>query len=296
MKQTEITETRDLLDNKGHITKEGWSKKPFWQYDRKAVKASWLRIKEWDYYYVISPLSRGKITGNTEYISFSDKKIEITFEITGNKRIISFKVPELEMEGQLELTQLPDMDSMNIATSWAENRKQFYYNRKINCMPVSGTVKKGRESYTFNPEKDFAGLDWGRGYWPYKNRWFWSSCSCLIDGESFGFNLGYGFSDRNPASENMLFYKNKAHKLKEIQFHFDESDYVKPWRITSSDKRLELEFEPLFDRASSVNLLLIRSVQHQVFGKFKGTAVLDDGSKLVLDNLTGFAEDVLNYW
>jgi hypothetical protein len=52
--QIEIKEQMPLHDEKGFITKEGWARKPYWQYDRKKIKASRFRIKEWDYYLAIS--------------------------------------------------------------------------------------------------------------------------------------------------------------------------------------------------------------------------------------------------
>ena len=57
-----------------------------------------------------------------------------------------------------------------------------------------------------------------------------------------------------------------------------------------------MDFEPAMDRSSETNLAVIRSVQHQVFGYFTGTAVLDDGRKIEVDRFPGFAEDVLNLW
>jgi len=188
------------------------------------------------------------------------------------------------------------IESMVIATSWKENRKAFYYNRKINCMPASGGFTIGTKKYTFEPEKDFGVLDWGRGNWTYKNRWYWGSASGLVDAVPFGWNIGYGFSDRTPASENVIFYNGKAHKIEEVTFHIDTSDYMKPWKFTSSDGRFEMAFEPVVDRASAVNLLLLKSMQHQVFGYFTGKAVLDDGKVISIENFLGFAEDVLNWY
>ena len=34
-----------------------------------------------------------------------------------------------------------------------------------------------------------------------------------MDGVPFGWNIGYGFGDNSVATENMLFYEGKAHKL-----------------------------------------------------------------------------------
>ncbi len=52
--QIEIKETIPLHDEKGFLTREGWSRRPYWQYDRKKIKSSKFRIKEWDYYAAIS--------------------------------------------------------------------------------------------------------------------------------------------------------------------------------------------------------------------------------------------------
>ena len=349
--QTEITSPRPLLDRSGRITEEGWARYPHWTYDRKSVSAPWFRIKEWDYYYILSEdlkrgitmtvsdlgyaglmalcwldfenstavqvdtialLPGGKITAGESGIpmtpdsgitAFEDSKLSLRFDVRDGVRKLTFSAPGLEtargergLEGEIVLGQEPDLESMNIATSWEENRKRFYYNRKINCMPASGTVRLGGQEYVFRSDRDSGTIDWGRGAWPYRNRWYWGSASGYLKGEPFGFNLGYGFSDRTPASENMLFYRGKAHKLEEISFHFNPSDYMKPWRVSSSDGRLELDFQPLLDRSSEVNLMLIRSAQHQVFGRFSGRVVLDDGTELMLDNFLGFAEDVLNNW
>ena len=176
------------------------------------------------------------------------------------------------------------------------------------------------DEYRFSPDTSFGVLDWGRGRWTYRNRWYWASASGLVDGVPFGFNLGYGFTDRSPASENMLFYggesvqgqrheqsqkggmeqrrgagrddgwtgvedrgngrshsSSRAHKLEDVSFEFDANDYLKPWKVHSSDGRLEMLFEPTVNRAGRFNLLLIESDQNQVFGYYSGRAVLNDG-------------------
>jgi hypothetical protein len=71
---------------------------------------------------------------------------------------------------------------------------------------------------------------------------------------------------------------------------------MKIWKFTSNDDRLQLDFTPLVDRNSALNLGIIKSIQHQVFGYFSGKVALDDGSVLQLNNFLGFAEDVLNHY
>ena len=52
MKQTEILAPGPLLDSEGQLRRPGYSKTYVQTYDRKAIRVSPLRIKEWDYYLV----------------------------------------------------------------------------------------------------------------------------------------------------------------------------------------------------------------------------------------------------
>ena len=143
-------------------------------------------------------------------------------------------------------------------------------------------------------------LDWGRGVWTYHNTWYWGSASGLVDGADFGFNIGYGFGDTSAATENMLFYQGKAHKLSQVDFGIPlrngKECFLRTWTMTSDDGRFEMEFQPVIDRASCTDVKLIKSDQHQVFGRFTGTAVLDDGTAIQVKDLMGFAEKVENKW
>ncbi|NKU17606.1 DUF2804 family protein, partial [Rhodococcus hoagii] len=111
------------------------------------------------------------------------------------------------------------------------------------------------------------------------------------------FNIGYGFGDTSAASENMVFVGGVAHKLDRVMFHLPEGTYdAAPWKFSSNDGRFEMVFEPILDRAAAVDFKVLRSIQHQVFGRFTGHVVLDDGSRMEVTDLLGFAEEVRNRW
>ena len=209
--------------------------------------------------------------------------------------------PEGSLYAKVTLTEEP-AESMVIATPF-DKPGHFYYNQKINCMRAEGSVVYGYagKTYEFDPAESFAVLDWGRGVWTYDNTWYWGSASGLCGGVPFGFNIGYGFGDTSAASENMLFYDGRAHKLSQVQFHIpgdgtDRIDYLSPWKFTSDDGRFEMDFLPTLDRASKTDFKILMSDQHQIFGRYSGTAVLDDGTKLEIRDLPGFAEKVRNKW
>ncbi|WP_374569704.1 DUF2804 domain-containing protein [Phenylobacterium sp.] len=200
------------------------------------------------------------------------------------------------LKGEIFLSDAP-RDRMVIATPFPNAPRAFYYNQKINCLRAEGEVVLGGETRRFSPDSAFAVLDWGRGVWTYDNTWYWGSASGLHDGRRFGFNIGHGFGDTSAASENMVFVDGIAHKLGEVTFHLPQGAHDSgPWRFTSDDGRFEMTFTPIVDRASATDLRIIRSIQHQVFGRFSGEVVLDDGQRLSIRDLVGFAEEVENRW
>jgi len=230
------------------------------------------------------------------------KKYIIEFTHKEDYRILDFKVENFDqgqpLIGRLILSNEPKETTV-IATPF-DQPKHFYFNQKINCMRAEGTVTMAGQSYVFPKDSSFAVLDWGRGVWSYKNTWYWGSASGLYDGVSFGFNIGYGFGNTSAATENMLIYNGKAHKLSQVTFNIPMKDgvedYMKPWTFTSDDGRFEMDFVPILDRHSKTSLLILSSDQHQVFGCFSGKAILDDGKVITIKDFMGFAEKVSNAW
>ena len=232
----------------------------------------------------------------------SGKGYRLSFAVGDGKRHLVAHMADFKdgkaIDIDVTLTKEPE-ESIVICTPF-EKEAHFYYNQKINCMRASGTVKLGEEVYTFDPAESFGVLDWGRGVWTYHNTWYWGSASGLADGVDIGFNIGYGFGDTSAASEKMVFYDGKAHKLSRVKFNIPmkggKEDYLSPWTFTSDDGRFEMDFVPVINRASCTDVKLIKSDQNQVFGRFTGTVVLDDGRRIAVKDLFGFAEKVENKW
>ena len=203
------------------------------------------------------------------------------------------------LDAYIELTDEPE-ESMVICTPF-DKPGHFYFNQKINCLRASGKVTVGEDEYMLDPADSFAVLDWGRGVWTYHNTWYWASASGLVDGVPFGFNLGYGFGNTSAATENMLFYSGKAHKLSRVRFKIPgrrrRRRYMEQWEFTSDDGRFEMRFDPVLDRSACTNAVgILKSDQHQVFGRFTGLALLDDGTEIFIKDFLGFAEEVENKW
>ena len=227
---------------------------------------------------------------------------ELKFENDGSKRILDAVVINYHKNKQFKCHfELKENNegSMVIATPF-DKPKHFYYNQKINCMIAEGYYEFGDERYEFKSDASRAVLDWGRGVWTYKNTWYWSSLSAVSNEKEVGFNLGYGFGDTSAASENMFFYDDKAYKLEDVVFNIPKGkngkdDFLNPWTFNSQNGDINLTFNPIIDRYSNTNVLIIQSNQHQVFGYFSGSVKVEN-KVIEFKNLLGFAEKVMNRW
>lgn len=180
-----------------------------------------------------------------------------------------------------------------------EEENCFYLNQKMNSMVASGVVKRnGITIKEFSKEDSFGVLDWGRGVWPHQVKWYWGNGTTrLPNGHLFGFEIGWGFGDMSNATENCLFYDGIAHKIEEVYLEKDPDDYMKPWRFFSNDGRFEMVMTPEFDRHTSSRVGNIAgNICHQVFGKWNGTATLDDGTVLEIKDMLAFCEESDNLW
>lgn len=245
-------------------------------------------------------------------VVFSSDRSQASYSRKNNKTYIKLKMKHFGGEDGNDLSALlefttPKTDKMVLVVPYADP-ELFYYNYKVNCMPVSGYVKIGERVIEFGEEEFIGTNDWGRGIWEPVNQWYWGSASGSINGKPFGFNIGHGFGDTSRATENMIFYDGVCSKIDEVTFRIDgdtigdltlilpDENYLRPWRFESSDGRLDLDFIPILDRQSGVQRAEYLSTQHQVFGYYTGNAVLDDGTVLHIDSLLGFAEKVGNDW
>jgi len=230
---------------------------------------------------------------------FKNEKANLSFSLRPTQRQLSFSWPGFNegrgIQAEITLACPAGNESMNIVIPIG--RKRFYYNRKINCMPASGLVKYGDTTEVLNPKNCAGSLDWGRGVWEYQSYWNWASTSGFLpDGRTVGLNLGCGFGDLSKAGENALILENRIHKLEQVKFDYVTGNYMKPWKFTDADSRLDLVFTPFKDRTAKTNLGVIFSEVHQMFGRYNGKAVTDDGKVIQIKDLIGFAEEHHARW
>lgn len=223
---------------------------------------------------------------------------DMSFTVTSDRRILSFEgsCGAGNIKADLEYSMMPGLQSLTMAVPFAQ-KGHFYLNQKVNCMPVNGSVRVGGLEVNFDSASAFGLLDWGRGVWPYRCSWYWGNGAArLPDGKIFGFELGWGFGKMDDFTENTLFYDGAANKIGVVSLTRDPADIMLPWHFTSDDGRLDMTMTPDYDNYTSSRVGLIGNVCHQVYGRWNGKAVLDDGTALDIHDMIAFCENSDNRW
>jgi hypothetical protein len=251
---------------------------------------------------LVIPLSKGIVLPrNSEQGDsfFENKHAKLRFQVVPTGRKLSVDWPSFHsgrgISAEILFHQAPEHESMNIVIPIGKQR--FYYNHKINCLPAEGSLKYGEKVETISPDNSLGSLDWGRGVWEYQSYWNWASASGFLPGgRTIGLNLGCGFGDLSAATENCLVLDGKVHKLEQVTFGYNSSDYMQPWKFTDSEGRLDLDFIPFKERLAKTNLGIIFSEVHQMFGRYSGTVQANDGEQIQFKDLIGFAEEHHARW
>lgn len=188
-------------------------------------------------------------------------------------------------------------DLLAVVVPWSQQR--FQYTVKDVGLPVTGVLRVDGVDLSV-PAGSWAVLDHGRGRWPYRVAWQWGvgvGSGVAEDGtvHEVALQLGGTWTRQGPTTENGLIVDGRLHKVHdELDWAFDRAAYTEPWRVCG--ERLDLAFVPAYDRVSRTQLGLVASSTHQCFGAWSGWVMIDDGARLDVDGLDGWAEDVAQRW
>lgn len=328
-----FTQPGPVLDEQGRPV-PGWGSAGLLEYDRRKIRAPFYRIKEWDWYQVSDDEKALQFTYG--HASYAGQVGVMLFDFAKGTPIFNRDVLLPLPFGSLQLGRSADEDGVleynkkgvwmrlaKKADQWSldyrcegfeaqavltrqnphalvinipfdESPTAFYYNHKINCLTAKARVVCQGQEYLFD-ENAWGLLDWGRGVWPFHNEWFWSNASGWLNGEVFGFNLGCGFGNTSQATENAVFYQGEIHKLGRVMIE-PGKPYTEPWKLYDQENRISLALHPVYDRTTQTKMLWVDNSCHQMFGTFSGYVKLDNGTRLDVNGITGFAEHAINNW
>jgi hypothetical protein len=113
-----------------------------------------------------------------------------------------------------------------------------------------------------------------------------------------GINLGAGWTDGSGATENGLLINGRLEKLSEdVIFDYDPQHFMEPWKLHSAfSNQVKLTFTPFYERVAKTDLVILRSVVHQMIGRFNGKINSLDGRQFIIEDAIGWAEEHQARW
>jgi len=233
----------------------------------------------------------GSMSGAVHY---RRKKMLLDFVPMESKaRIIKVDIPKFgrrSLRGELVLTEPPMADSLICNLPWWANGNAFRYSRRSPMFLVEGVIQLGTTEIVFSDGNAWGIFDWNRSIRPRIDISHWASACGGSNGQLIGFSVGNGLIDSSAGTENAFFVDGRLHKLDQVTFHIPPANWLSPWHFSSNDNRLEMTFTPHQERIDRRQMLFFSMSRRQIYGSFSGKVVLDDGSTLDFNHITGFAE------
>ncbi|MDM8084435.1 DUF2804 domain-containing protein [Cellulomonas cellasea] len=330
--EREITEAVSLCLPSGRLNPAaiGWSRRPLHHTELRG----WGRAKRWEYWGVMTPThvigltvasldyaaqhqvwvldrATGEEVDHVAVVPFARgavlpaslglgpasataRGLEITLTEGDSRTLLRARTERVTVD----LLSMPDVghESLGVVVPWSGRR--FQYTVKDVARPVTGTLVVDGVAHDVPDGASWAVLDHGRGRWPYSMRWNWGAGSGRVDGAVVGVQVGGRWTDGTGSTENALLLDGRLHKNSdELVWEYDRSDWLAPWRVHDAGReRVDLEFTPFHERASRMNLGVVAGETHQCFGTWAGWMTADDGERVRVDGVEGWAEEARNRW
>ncbi|MCM1043205.1 MAG: DUF2804 domain-containing protein [Corallococcus sp.] len=237
---------------------------------------------------------------NPHKLQYSNKGVTAVFDVTSSERKIYYRDDNADAEISVTLGNCSQQKDKTVIATPFDKPRRFYLNYKENCYSAQGEARFGNYRAHFGGQTEAFGLlDWGRGVWPFEHKWVWANGSTrLPDGKLFGFNLGWGFGNTQAATENMFFVDNKAYKLGNVLCTeiAKKPDGLKVLSYKDEEGLFDFTFEQTFNNRTETKVLFVNNQCNQIFGKWSGSVVIPDGTRLQVQPFTAFCEWAHNHW
>lgn len=189
----------------------------------------------------------------------------------------------------------PGHESLNVVIPWSDRR--FQYTSKHQARPAHGTLRVGDVVHEIDDA--WGVLDVGRGRWPYATRWNWGGGGGrATDGTTVvGLQVGARWTEGTGFTENGVIVDGRLTKIgDELEWAYDWDHPQRPWRVRHPDGSLDVTLTPRHDRHTKVQAGVVATEVHQVFGRWAGHVTTEEGRRVEVDGLAGFAEESRSRW
>ncbi|MDF1821287.1 MAG: DUF2804 domain-containing protein [Alcanivoracaceae bacterium] len=208
----------------------------------------------------------------------------------GRNKSLTLSAGGLEINARLQ--EPPHYQPMSLCTRIGVNG--WAYANKVAGVPVTGNVTYAGQTHDLGAIGAWGHHDFSAGYMRRETFWNWACLSGMAGGHQLGMNLSCGVNETS-FTENCLWLDGKLIKVAGTTFDYDRDDLMAPWRVRSTDGKVDLTFVPAGRHRETLNLAVFASNFHQIFGTFQGTLHVD-GRDIAVDRIHGFVEEQYAKW
>jgi hypothetical protein len=208
---------------------------------------------------------------------------------------IAAKGKRAQVSGQLEC-EYDLAQTKPLVVALPVGKGSAMYSHKA-ALPLRGSLQVGGRTFVADGESAFALIDVHKAHYPRHTWWNWATFAGRdAKGRLVAVNLTRNVN-RNDGqlNENAVWLGNQLVHLGAAHFDFDPKDVLKPWRLSTADGAVSLEFTAMGERRENVKLGVIRSVFRQPYGHFSGTLKVA-GETIEVDRHFGVCEDHDSLW
>ncbi len=320
--QAEITERTDILGDDGHVLRPGWARDDLFNYDRKKITVSPMRIKEWDFWeafndnyrvvmnifdiglagvaqFTLTDFNTGKSTNASLLKLFTRGSV-------GNPVSWRYEHPLCFSKGsdRMEFSRVGDDVHLRVEFPKKKISGELVLNKNpqmdsmANLIPFENPTRfvyavkimcMPATGQVRVGDQEYVFNDgnnsWGVLDWTravFPYKNHWKWC--ISSGKVDGVPLGFNidYGFGTQSNKSMIVYDNKGHHLDTVEYQHDPKHLEKPLCITSPDGRVDLTLVPKHFEKTGVDVGFLAMKGISTYGYFTGKLVLDDGKAIAI--------------
>ena len=173
----------------------------------------------------------------------------------------------------------------------------WVYAQKTAALKVSGEVKCALGTIKLDDIECYGHHDFSSGFMRRETFWNWACFSAppTQDKPAMGLNISWAVNETG-YSENCLWLGSQCIELPQVQFEYDRDAILQTWHVRSANDAVKLSFTPHGKHSEQLNLGLLATDFHQIFGRFEGTIRLPNDELITISNVWGFVEHQFSRW
>lgn len=251
-----------------------------------------------------SPLSFGKIELpesplRGDVIFRAGEEASLDFSISTGKRYVRARIDRFDDVRSLYVNitlEESKADSCCSLSSFSSDPECFSLNCRRVCLPASGSVVYGADTFNFSPADSFGCLDWERAVLPKSP----SCCWYFMQGSAEGVPLSLSFSsvsDEQRPDVNGVIYDGVLYDPGDVRLIIGSDSEDGSLRLRSVNSRVDVVFTPAassFCEPKAARFSL--GTSERIFGRWSGTVRLGNGKPVEVSEMAGFIEKRRYRW